>query len=359
MQLLSSAQSERKVSQLEKVSSFLLIFIMWILMGFNTYNADYEAYQALYHRISILGTNTDPGIEIGFKYIMYFFSFFTNSYQVFLCITSLTCLIFLRYIILLYTNYVSSTLFLFFIFGFFSNAIQLRNFISMILILFAFYIFCNNEGIKAYFLYVFIIFIASLFHVTSLFYLILIVSKLNKKVIFLIFGISTVCLAAIRNNIQYFFEDTKFISYWGNNNATGGMSKTILILAYFSVNLWLVIKLVKLSKEIPSKNFVDFLVPVNLLVSVSFLLVLLNNNFIRLIRNVYLLNYVLYSQNLHFMFRKTKIYNYLILLSYFFFVIFSGYFFTLKGSSADSGFLALFKYNMVIESIMNLFSLPT
>ncbi|HFC9230841.1 EpsG family protein [Enterococcus faecium] len=337
-----------KRSNIDKLSSLLIGLFMWILMGFNSYNADYKAYEFLYNRICLYGINSDPGIEVGFKTLMYIFSFFSNNYQVFLCVTSFFCILFLIVIVAKYTNHVAFTLILFFIFGFFSNAIQIRNFISMLFILFAIRVFINTMGKKSYIYYIILVVIASLFHITSLFYLVLVFIKLKKKYINVLIITILLTLLFTGNNLQNYFLDTKFVTYLDGENTAGGL-KNVLLLIYFAVNIVIIKKMVFKLTDYNKNSLFYYIYIINLLVSTSFLWVLINNNFIRLIRNIYLLNYVLYSHFFYKFYKKTKIKNYFLLIIYLFYIVFSAYFFTIKGSSIETGFLALFKNNIIFN----------
>lgn len=335
-------------SSLDKLGTILISFTMWILMGFNTFNADYLAYNNLYKNISTFGINADHGIEIGFRVLMYGFSFFSDDYQIFLCFFSLICIFFLIRVIRLYTKNVSLTLILFLINGFFFNAIQLRSFIAMIIILFGIYVLISSDEKKVYFYYILIILTATLFHNTSLYYLVLLSIKLQKRHIYFIATMILVITMILSTQLQVYFVDTKYTVYFDGDSTQSGIIN-ILMSLYFCVNLFLVKKISEVGSRISKSNLSKYIFVINILASASIMLLFLNNNFIRITRNINLLNCILYVQFARDVYLKTKLKNYLLILIFFAYIVFSGYYFTFRSSSFESAFLVFFKNNVIFD----------
>ena len=62
----------------------VLLLIMWIIMAFNTQNADYYAYSVLYNGIVQFGMDfSSDSIEPGFRAVMYVCTFISSQYQIF------------------------------------------------------------------------------------------------------------------------------------------------------------------------------------------------------------------------------------------------------------------------------------
>lgn len=345
---------EEKSSSLDLLGTMLLGIFMWILMGFNTFNADYRAYELLYQKIATFGIDSDQNIEIGYRLLMKLSSNLSLNYQGFLIVTSFFCILAFSLLLRKITNEVFFSMLLFLIFGFFSSAIQIRNFIACIIIIFAIYIFLKLNGLKSYIYYVIIILIASLFHVTSLFYLLFILIKFDKKVIFTGFIISTLVIFTLKNNLQVYFSDTKFTMYL-DPQASKGMATNVILLIYFFSNCYLVKRISTIDMKDNKTHLSSMIFYINLLASVSFPLVMINNNFIRLIRNIFLLNYSVYASTVASIYKKTKIKNYIIILAYFSFVLFSAYFFTVRGSAFEASVLSLFRNNLLFNWISKLF----
>ncbi len=110
---------------------FVIAFLwMWFLFSFNYGNADYEMYRGLYEGTVI------RDIEPGTRILMDFFNSLGFSYHGFLCVFGAIGLGLIAYTIYKRSKNISFVAALYLIFPFVLDAIQIRNFIAMALIIF-------------------------------------------------------------------------------------------------------------------------------------------------------------------------------------------------------------------------------
>lgn len=325
---------------------------MWILMGFNNYNSDYYVYKQMFDITVINGFNPDGNIEIGYRILMYLFSKITRDYTFFLCIISFILIGSLILIIRLFTTQVFQVIVLYFIYGFSINAIQIRNFFAMNLFMIGLYFLLKKKCHRNLLLYIFFVVLASLFHRVMLFYLVLICINLNINKIYKISVFLSLGILFLRNPIVQFFSESKYNTYLSEtNNISIYSGSNVLVLIYFVTNLFFVMYFYNQIKN--NKAFALNILKINILITSSFFLVVLNNNFIRLIRNVFVMNYILFAIYAKNEITRTTVKNYIVILAYILYIYASFYFFIVRGSAFDTGFLALFRNNLIIEYLIH------
>lgn len=143
------------------------VFIFeFILFSFNTNNADMLNYIARYNNIKILGPNYFGNlVDIGFNYLMHFFIMFGFNYQYFLI--SIGIIIF--FLLNIFCSIYNINKFVFFVFFgcsvFFIESVIVRQFLSSVLLCFAF-IYIDQKNIKS-FRALSLILLASSIHITA------------------------------------------------------------------------------------------------------------------------------------------------------------------------------------------------
>ncbi|WP_379945967.1 EpsG family protein [Enterococcus devriesei] len=348
------SESNNKYSLVDNIITCGFSFIMWIIMGFNKYNADYFVYEHIFKSVNAYGIQSSLNIESGFQAIMRLIGMFTNDYQVFLRIFSLIAILLFLYSLKRYTKKVGLILFLFCLFGFLSNAIQLRSFLSMSFLLLGTWHLIYEDGFKSIIKFLLYVLVGSQFHITILFYLILLVIKFSTRTIYLITLILILSITAFYGNIVLLFGDTKFAGYVSSQSGLG-LTKTIVLFIYFVCNLILIWTISTADKRLENEPLAKKIFFINLLVSSSMILVVVNNNFIRFIRNIYILNYVVFSNFVLLNYKCTKMKNYFFIVVYFLFIFISLYFFTIQGSAFEIGVKPLFTDNLFLDRIIKFF----
>lgn len=150
------------------IVTLLQVILFTVLFAGNTYNADSIAYSQNYN--NILNGNFDKSFEFGFQFLNFISSKIGFSYNEFLLIISSLGLILILSTIRLYTKNISYTFSLYLLYPFIWDTIQIRNFLAMSIIIFGSrYILTTN---KKYFKYILCVCLASSMHITSMFYIV-------------------------------------------------------------------------------------------------------------------------------------------------------------------------------------------
>lgn len=196
-----------------KAISFIAFTFMWTLWGLNLWNGDYIAYLSQYY-------GEDAGsTEFGFELLCNLFSKFI-PFQVFMVLLSSIILYSLYHFIVKYTTY--PALFTLFYFPMFIlEYVFTRNYICLLLILWAIFIALERKSVK---LPIFIIILSSTIHIFSICYipLLLCINKniKLKSVLFLVMVIYVVVLVfgtEIFGFSQYLSSKAEFYQREGEN----------------------------------------------------------------------------------------------------------------------------------------------
>lgn len=152
-------------------------FFIWVLWGFNYWNGDYEPYESRYNNsLLMLGEST---YEYGYAYVMALSNLFNLSFQTFLQILSgIVIILWLRFIFLT-SQYPALYTAIFFIFFLPLDYVLLRNSLAFSIVLQGIIPILKNHKYK-YFKLMFFVILASLFHSTSIFYVLLALVFLKK-----------------------------------------------------------------------------------------------------------------------------------------------------------------------------------
>jgi len=276
---------------------YLLLAWIWILFAFNTMNGDYDAYSYNYnYLLQDYGFNS---FGLGYTLFQKLATYFNLDYQGFLLLFSFVGLVLIAVSINNYTEKGAIVLSLYIIYPFFWDVTQIRNFFSMaIIIYFSKYILSQN---KNYMKYIIGVIIAAQFHISALFYLLFILIKFfNLKRITMISTFITILLLAFSNasigriilkllssegKMKYFLSSTTILT-------------KVAIIVLFSLNIlvsYIIYK--KMNSAICEERNViriDYsaLLKINIILIIMLPFVLLNLDFIRLFRNISILNYI-------------------------------------------------------------------
>lgn len=291
-----------------RISFIFLFLFMWVLFGWNNGNSDYDNYQNFYNIIGQYGG--DSGVEAGFEFICRVANKIGLNYNEFLAIYSFIGLSMIVSTVRKYANNTTGVMCLYFIYPFMLDIVQIRNFMSMCIIIFAIrYLVDNNR--KGYIKYCICVLIASTIHITAIFYMLFLITKIKsyKKLVFVTFAItiSGLLFQTIIPMIVYkFLNNQRYDLYLLSN--TSFYAKVLFIL-YFLVNTFLIyyayMTIMNFNKTEPLKEidnlkrnkiaFTEVVMKINILVIVSYAFIYIDVDFVRLYRNILPINYILFS----------------------------------------------------------------
>ncbi|WP_041140172.1 EpsG family protein [Beduini massiliensis] len=285
----------------EKKYIIPLFITVIIIFSLNYNNADYKNYLNLY-KLSSTEFFNNTGFP-GYMVIMRLCNLLGISYQSFLLIVSISGLGLILIIFLKLSNFPNLCFSLYCIAPFFSDVIQIRNFIVMVILTLAIVILLSQMKYKKI-IFIILIILASTVQIMALYYLILIfydskkfqcISKNWKKSIFFSLFISIVIILIIPyfpsffpiNKIQYFFSDIHFHS----RNLLMFLAAIVQLLL---VNYILDFNLIN-NKFLLYKNYLSTL---SLIVYLSTPLILFSFQFYRIVRNFLPIYYFIFIEGL-------------------------------------------------------------
>ena len=179
--------------QTSKKIAFLNIAFMWIIISLNYNNPDYNNYLRIYNNPEIIS-------DFGFSVLCKAFNGLHLSYNCMLGFISSICLLLLYKTFKRMSDKVALVTMLYMLYPFFADAIQIRNFIAMSIVLYAMKFINNRHEKKDLILYIIFVLLASSFHILALVYLALpIINKFSIK-LNILFGVlgSMLILGLIR-----------------------------------------------------------------------------------------------------------------------------------------------------------------
>lgn len=160
------------------ILSILLLILMMLLWGWNTYNGDYKPYETSYY---IIPSTPSYPMEFGYKAIVTIANEYGLTYSQFLKIFAVICICLLSYIVFSLTEYKAICLALYFWIYFPLDYVLLRNTLSFLIIGCAFVYFFKQKKNRI-FIVALLILIASSIHSTSVFYTLLFLFLLLPKI---------------------------------------------------------------------------------------------------------------------------------------------------------------------------------
>lgn len=263
-----------------------------VLYGGNTYNADYLGYQRSYYSGEISFENGLLKTSI-----CYLFSKLGIPYQAYLFLFSLFSIMMIYKIISHYTNNKAIVLFLYILYPFFMDIVQIDNFASYIIVLY-FVRFLEEDEKKGIIKYLFGVMIASLIHVSSLIYLVFLFVRVHKwRRFFACISIITISLYAYSSVLPIIVSYIPFLNRFSVQlgyylKYSSGYYQGMLlygILIFFSI---LIATVKFLRGEKTNENIILYKL---LVISICFIpLILISSEFVRYIRNMWILFYIWY-----------------------------------------------------------------
>lgn len=155
-----------------KAVTVLFLLLYWILLGFNTGNADFEAYENIYAQIGVgnlWGTSVD---EEGFIYLMYFCSNTLHfTYPEFLIFFSTICTALLAVVAVLYSKNRNIVLGLFLLYSYWVMVVQIRSHLATLLALIGVYFLIYYNDKKSIALFFGFVLVSIFFHRSMVFFL--------------------------------------------------------------------------------------------------------------------------------------------------------------------------------------------
>lgn len=257
--------------QSSKFITFLFGVYYWIIIGLNTVSADYEAYREMYEYCF---APRYASHEIGYMAISKFFYTLGFSYETFRMIIGLAIVVILISGILKFTSRPNYVLSLIIIFPLVSLVSGLRNSLSVAIIIHGSYYLLNGVNIKKHkhlirfklgqnylfnnkseetkktMFFIFHVVVATLFHYSSLFYLVFLYAKYSKRksisliiqtFVFIILAVFISRSGMLYSLISRYTLREKTLQ-WFNSSSSGNMSVSVLYylcFALFGIALYL------------------------------------------------------------------------------------------------------------------------
>lgn len=302
-----------------KTLALLLIAVMWALYGWNTGVADYINY--LWRFNGILDNTIEFNTEYGFSLFSSLVSSLGFDYTFFRIIYSLIGLTLISSTIFRYTYNVSFVLALYFIYPFLFDVAQMRNFMAMAIFTFAFRYLVEDKKYNTL-KYIICICIACTFHTVAIFYFIFIFAKYLSKNTLLIMMFVLVpigCLLSytdlILSIVSKFTARGKIIHWFDNRAKLGillmwGLLLLNVAIVHLVCNKIVVSDYSNYSQEqmdyksrcVDPKivgNFSEVLIKINILTLFVMVLLIFNQEFVRIYRNLlpfYYISLAIYQQ---------------------------------------------------------------
>ena len=284
-----------------KTLFYITFFWMWILFTFSYDKADDLMYQNLY------AGNLVNKVEIGFTFLCdFFYSKLNIPFRFFLGIYGALGLTLVGSTIYKYSNNKSFATACYFIFPFIFDAIQIRNFMAMSILIFALrFLIRNNrfDWLKYLMLNVIAISIHS-FSIIGLFFLTF--NWISKKKLFIITIIATIIeYIALKNRtifinlLSVVITKQKLEAYFTSNAYAPGMSsiiKSIMIIIIMLISIKIIYDFVRKQNKInEEEKFVDITFKMYIIFILFIPLLFYTNIVMRLPRSMLVLLYILIS----------------------------------------------------------------
>lgn len=284
------------------IDYFSLIFFIFI--GSQSINyADYHNYLAMYN-------NSDLVEQLGLKLTMKLGKILSLTYNQYLMIIFFVCYIMLFYVIKKLAPNRSIVYLLYFIYPYFLDVIQIKNFIGESFLIFSIGILIlGRKKIKAFFVYV----CSVVFHEAFMIYLPywIIARKFLKKLIFFSFAFFTIIFITFYLNISIIGKLMFFLPDWKISGYTSQIARLgwIIPLVYQLISFYMIKDMLKKLENLPSKgNKILRVLDKILTYSLLFLgLYYINGTFERLYRNLWVFNYIIISNYYVYLKDKKKI----------------------------------------------------
>jgi hypothetical protein len=283
-------------------------------------NRDYLNYKIRYDNISQAGLFYDP--QIGFTLLMKLGNLLNLDFFIFRMIVIGICLILLYGLVIKRYSYnYNYVLLLYLLYPMIIDSEHFRNFIAMTILLIAIK-FLEKRNFKNSLKFLMLIFISASFHTVFLAYVFLLLLNVkNRKLLIRMVVSATIVLTIItiinNNNIPFLdslisiLEYEKLVRYLSSKTNLGYLMPILLHVINIFLLFWSKRILLR-KKDVPKSmtyikskelnkgyydetSFVDLIMWINIVGIIFFPLFIMNLQFYRLIRNLLILNYIVYS----------------------------------------------------------------
>ncbi len=343
-----------------KLLLFIILALMFILMGYNYYNADYYMYERIYNSYGI--TSTFTYTEGLFQLMCQFFYKIGFNYQKFLTVYSFICLFIIYLTLSRISKYRSLAISMYLICPFFVDAVQIRHFLATCFVCYGLtFLLLEDDNIKKNISkYIILNIIACGFHTSAFIYFIFLLYPIFKKkkikdtfILFFIIAIVATLLMRSKlfiNMLNYIIPSSKMEAYF----LTGKyVSKSFIISILFVIvqcipiaSMLFLKKLFKGQEEDKNVKFLDSVIILNILLLITIPLYFYSYEFVRLFRGILLINYIAITNILGERLRRNDFVVLLIILL----LLLSMFmvFFILNGTF-DATIRAILEFNSIFE----------
>lgn len=283
-----------------KIRNIVLFLFLWILAGWNTFNADFSNYEVRYN------INYYSGLEVGYQILCQIFYKLGFSYQGMRITLYFICLAILFHTIKKYTRDPNFAIICYFIFPFFLDVVQTRNMIVSVILVYSLK-YLIKDGWKNTLKFIICILLAGSFHVAGYYYLLFLIAKIIKKkktyllfcVFSTFFGIIAVYSGFLEKILFILIKRKRTLQYLNNKNGLSMLFFILLITLIIGTFYYFYWQYIRCNKSrILDKNmlaFSDLLYKLNATILPVLILMIFNSLFFRIIRNFMIVNYIFLS----------------------------------------------------------------
>ena len=336
-----------------KLVYFFQFLWIWIVLGWNNGGPDYFNYLIDYNYISSAGQFVSNA-EILYQFTVKTLSSMGLDFHTYQIITTFIGLTLISSTIFKYTKNTSFVMSLFMIFPLLDAIIQRQNFIAMSIIIFGIRYLISDKKTDR-FKYVLTVIIATGFHISALYYMILIFAPLInfkklKRLNFAGFVVLLFTLPILPGIINSLLSNYSVGIYFDDSNSLSSNYKSVVLILWQFCGTGLIIKLkskVEQSnyKVQNSRQYQDIVFKSFLFMLPITALYFYNINFIRYFRNLLPLAYIAFSR-VSTQKGKFSIYT-LTFISYV--LLSSAYLYMISGDSFTTVYKAVFENNIIFD----------
>jgi hypothetical protein len=287
-----------------RLTCYFLLLVIFVTIAGNLDNPDRFHYVENFDGIAF--GFQDDSFEPGYQYLALLGWSTGLNYVVFHALLTAAALLLMAKAISEQTDYPGAVWFAYLCFPFFWDVTQVRNFYAMAIIVYGMkYLLVPRSASTAK--YVVAILCASLFHITSLFYLLFLLAKLKSRAAFgAVVGLAafayTVLLSQLVASPMFAFLAEKIDVY---TTTTTSLVTKAAVLAIYGLSMallwWSARRIAAAPAGLPLPNLrMDpvIVLKINIVAVLSILLALDNLDFIRLYRNIFVINAILMVNSL-------------------------------------------------------------
>lgn len=296
-----------------KVYIYILFMIfLWLLLWNSLSGPDRNNY--MFHYRMITGLNKEVHFEIGMQIIMLFCKKIGFSFQTFLAVYSGIAYILITKTVLKYSENPALVASFYFLFPFLLDSEQLRSLMGMAIMVYGI-TFLIEGSKKGYIKYGISCLVATLFHASCfvyfLFFFVFLDEKTIKKIVIMVIFFILLLLGngrTIFTKIFPFLPINKVLAYFYSENSNSKMIYSVLffLLAFLLFNYTIDQILKNKESNIVLVRYYKCIRKINLFCLSYLPLVAINDNFMRLPRSVFILNYIIISNYLGIRIKKKK-----------------------------------------------------